>query len=438
MCFIDHLRHIPAHFVRTLRHPAPDLESCGTVPNVNFQGIRRMSRHRVWVATLPPFAGGVPAKTKILVNLLRQRGHHVSVGYYATLTDEPSLSVPSWRMAFGASPRTAARTCFDDVAGTAVGCWLPEFEFTYYLPSPRWQRLIEQHDRHIATGGTSLMSYPFLRAAVPHLVWCASTMIDDRQDRRNAMPSVRRLFDRAIVGPVQAMMERQILAGPGRLMVTSGYTRRRFAAMGRDRDMDLLPIPVDHRRFQPPPSPAPVGVIGFAGRITDPRKNLTLLLDAFALARHRRQDLRLRLTGTPDAALRAAVERRHLNDSVEFVGVLPEADLPEFYRRLDVFVIPSSQEGFGIVGLEALATGVPVISTRCGGPEDFVIPGETGFLTDYDAGEIASRIVEIVDDRQLRQRLSEAGRALAAAKFSIERFVGTFEAACSATWGESL
>lgn len=398
-----------------------------------------MSGRRVLVATLPPYSGGVPAKTRLLVDLLKSRGHDVTVAYYATLTDEPALGAPSWRIPFGASPRSAPRDCFDGIPGVAIGSWLPELEFTYYWPSSRWRSVIAGHDRHIATGGTTLASYPLLAANVPHFVWCASTMIEDRQDRRAAMPLQRRLFDRAVIGPVQAAMERRILNGPGRLQVTSEHTRRHFADMGRPLSAtQLMPVPVDTNRFTPPSVAPTAEVIGFAGRIADPRKNITLLLEAVARARETHPGLRLRLTGTPTDSLRALVMRFGLKEAVEFAGMLPEAALPDFYRSLDLFVIPSHQEGFGIVGIEAMACGVPVISTRCGGPEDFVAHERTGFLTGFDAGEIALRISSLVADRERRRQMSLASRDTAVAGYSLKRFERSIEEAWAAVWREAL
>lgn len=398
-----------------------------------------MSGRRVLVVTLPPYAGGVPAKTRMLVEWLRGRGHTVAVAYYATLTDEPTLGGPLWRIPLGQRPGAAPRVCFGDVPATAIGPWLPELEFTYYWPSRRWRAVMDGHDRFIATGGTLLASYPLCAAGVPHLVWCASTMIEDRRDRRAAMPLPRRLLDRMVVGPVQARMEKQILAGPGRLLVTSRHTFRRFERMGRPAPtMALLPVPVDTTQFAPPPGEAAAGVIGFAARINDPRKNVPLLLSAFARARQARPELRLRLTGEPGGELRKMLGRLAITDAVEFTGTLPASALPDFYRSLDVFVIPSHQEGFGIVGVEAMACGVPVISTRCGGPEDFVVDGRTGFLTAHDEVDISRRMVEVVADRALRRRLSAGARDLVVAQFSRERFERTLDEASRAVWGEAL
>lgn len=398
-----------------------------------------MTGRRVLVVTLPPYSGGVPAKTRLLVDLLRRRGREVTVAYYATLTDEPALGAPLWRIPRGARPRAEARQCFNGIPAVAVGSWLPELEFTYYWPSHRWHHVIAQYDRHIATGGTVLASYPLRGAGVPHILWCASTMIEDRQDRRAAMSAWRRVFDRAVIGPVQGVMERQVLRGPVRLQVTSEHTRRRFASMGRSLSATtLMPVPVDTARFTPPSDGAPPGVIGFAGRIGDPRKNVMLLLEAFALARASRPELRLRLSGDATDALRAVVRRLSLDAAVDFTGHLPDAALPDFYRSLDVFVIPSRQEGFGIVGIEAMACGLPVISTRCGGPEDFVAHGRNGFLTGFGAREMADRILEVVGDRGARQGLSAAARQTAVEGYSLAGFERSLEAAWQAVWQESL
>lgn len=253
------------------------------------------------------------------------------------------------------------------------------------------------------------------------------------------MPWPRRLFDRLVVGPVQSVMEARILAGPGRLMITSRHTFRRFEQQGRlASTMALLPVPVDADRFSPPVQEPASGVIGFAARINDPRKNVPLLLSAFARARAVQSNLRLRLTGEPGTVLCAALDRLGIAAAVEFTGTLPDAALPDFYRSLDVFVIPSRQEGFGIVGVEAMACGVPVIATRCGGPEDFVTDGRTGFLTGHDEVEISRRILEVVGDRGLRRRLSEGARALAAAEFSQRRFGQTLENESRVLWREAL
>jgi glycosyltransferase involved in cell wall biosynthesis len=155
-------------------------------------------------------------------------------------------------------------------------------------------------------------------------------------------------------------------------------------------------------------------VLGFAGRLSDPRKNIALLLDALVLLQKEGLAVSCRLAGqAPTAALKQAVHDRGLAERVTFLGRLEKAALARFYRELDLFVVPSEQEGLSIVALEAMAAGLPVVSTRCGGPEDFVIDGETGLLAAHDAVSVAAAIRRLVEDAALRGRLgAEAARRI--------------------------
>jgi glycosyltransferase involved in cell wall biosynthesis len=95
---------------------------------------------------------------------------------------------------------------------------------------------------------------------------------------------------------------------------------------------------------------------------------------------------------------------------VHFHPPLQPPELAALLRSLDLFVIPSHQEGLCIAALEAMACGLPVVSTRCGGPEDFVLADRTGELVDSDPAAMAAAISAIASDRQRRDRL--AGGAL--------------------------
>jgi glycosyltransferase involved in cell wall biosynthesis len=91
------------------------------------------------------------------------------------------------------------------------------------------------------------------------------------------------------------------------------------------------------------------------------------------------------------------------------------------YRQASVFVLPSNEEGLGIVILEAMASGLPVVSTRCGGPDTCVVEGETGYLIPVgDAEALAHRMQVLLEDRALGQWMGKAGRMLVEARFSIE------------------
>lgn len=387
--------------------------------------------------TLPPFTGGVPAKTRWLCEHLGRRGHVVTLAYYATFGHDSDLNAPLWRMAIGARPGVRTGSCFDGVRTVAVGCWLPELEFPYYLPSNRWRDLIQAHDRHIAVGGTPLISYPLAAAGIAHLTWCASNTSGDRTDRVRAMPRLRRTFDRLFIAPQLGRMERRILRGSGSIFGVSRYTAKALnAARSVDR-IGYLPVPVDIATLVPPETPPRPGVVGFAGRLNDPRKNVVDLLQAVHLARRAGADIRAILTGDePGLELRNAVEHLGLSSHVEFLGAAPRDRLRQFYRDIDIFAIPSRQEGLCIAGIEALACGVPVVATRCGGPEDYVHPGETGLLVGFDPGEMADAFIAIAHNRPLRNRMSANARALSEREYSPDVYYRRLASAWRSVWHE--
>lgn len=397
-----------------------------------------MSRS-VLITTLPPYRGGVPAMAEILARFLQRRGCRVSIAHYATLSEDRDLVVPSWQVLRGSAPKIRETRCFGDFPCYAVGCRFPELEFTYYLASSHWQNLLRQHDRHVAVGGTILTANTLRAAGVPHLVWCASTMIEDRLDRRAAMPKARRLHDWLVTGPVQRVMEKRILAGQGRFMAISRYTRDTLIAAGATPGaIEHVPVPIDAERFTAPSTPAEAGVLGFAGRIDDPRKNIALLFRAVALLKQRGVPVTLKLTGDASIGLGELAGSLNIADRVEWAGWLDSGSLAGFYRSLDVFVIPSAQEGLGIVGVEAMASGIPVVSTRCGGPEDYVVDGKTGKLAGSTPEELADAIAWVVEDRDRRRELAENARTLVQNDYGLAAFEENVARNWQKTWGESL
>ncbi len=155
----------------------------------------------------------------------------------------------------------------------------------------------------------------------------------------------------------------------------------------------------------------------WVGRIA-PIKGLDTLLDAVARLSESGQDMRLLVVGGDtdertsghETSLRQRIERLGLGDSVRFLGPQPQGVLPLYYAASDVTVLPSYYESFGMVALEAMACGSPVIASRVGGLVTTVRDGVTGFLVpDGDVEALAERIETLVGDPELRWRLGREG-----------------------------
>lgn len=116
------------------------------------------------------------------------------------------------------------------------------------------------------------------------------------------------------------------------------------------------------------------------GNLID-RKCPQLLLEAFAGLYKKYPDICLGFIGSGERKkdLETYVKQMGLKRAVRFYGVLSRTEIAKVYQEYDCFVLPSELETFGVVYIEAMAAGLPVIATRCGGPEDFVTD-ETGYL----------------------------------------------------------
>jgi len=373
------------------------------------------------VATIPPVQGGVTAMLATTARFLREQSIRPIFAWYEPWSMTPGLSVPAYRLLRGTVSAETRKLEFADEAH-AIGAWFPELEITHYWATRHWRALIAGADLHLAVSGSCLAARAYADTGTPFLAWIATDWEGDRRDRVRAFPWVRRLLDATVVRPRGRRLERRILSS-GAILALSEPTRRSLETVaGRPVVRGVMPQPIDLDVFRPDPAAVVPGRIGFIGRFDDPRKNLTLFLDALAQARaSRRSGSALTaeiIGGAPANGHLEAVDQRGLQGAVEFVPYLPPGSLAERLKRLDLVAVTSHQEGLGIAALEAMASGCPLVSTRCGGPEEYVRDGESGYLTGFAADEIAMRLGAVADDRELRSRLSLGARATIEARYS--------------------
>jgi glycosyltransferase involved in cell wall biosynthesis len=149
------------------------------------------------------------------------------------------------------------------------------------------------------------------------------------------------------------------------------------------------------------------------GRLT-PAKGQHLLLQALAdLKARNRHDIHLTLVGDgPDAAsLKAQTEELGLQKQVVFKGALNQDEVHQQYRECDAFVLPSFAEGIPVVLMEAMACGLPCLSTRVAGIPELIEDGTSGLLVSpSDVAALAARILVLAHHPELRQRLGTEGR----------------------------
>jgi glycosyltransferase involved in cell wall biosynthesis len=211
-----------------------------------------------------------------------------------------------------------------------------------------------------------------------------------------------------------AGLERRLLAEAARVIVTSEATRR-----------DLAPYQLEDRRIgvvHPGTDPAPLaqgsggpGLALLCVASLTPRKGHLVLLEA--LAALRTLDWRLRCAGSPERdpacarAIALACERLGLRERVELTGEHPEAELGLYYNGADLFVLASYHEGYGMALAEALARGVPVVSTTAGAIPDTVPDGAGLLVPPGDRRALAAALRRVMTEPELRSDLMAGARA---------------------------
>ncbi len=254
---------------------------------------------------------------------------------------------------------------------------------------------------------TSLGLYTPLRAVA---------VSDDRVDEEQ--PAIR-----ALIG-----MEERSLVGATRLLACGpGIVREIEDLYGCDLPearVSLVPhgLP-DAYAHRPRPAHDDVLFV-FVGRL-EPRKGVVPLLEAFRMLAGQVPSVRLELLG-PDTFAGSGGEPYETrfrvaggDDRVTFRGAVEEADLLDAYGRADVVVVPSLFESFGLVAVEAMMHGAPVIASDVGGLAEIVVDGRTGLLVapdDVDA--LRAAMVSLATDGDLRRRLGRAGRLRYEAEYS--------------------
>jgi glycosyltransferase involved in cell wall biosynthesis len=133
------------------------------------------------------------------------------------------------------------------------------------------------------------------------------------------------------------------------------------------------------------------------------------------------------------ARLQKEVSDLGLQKNILFLGF--RQDIPQLLQLMDVFVLPSIEETFSIATLEAMALALPVVVTKCGGPQEFVEDGQSGLLVPpKDPTSLAATVLTLLKDKEFSNRISQAGRKRALEDFSLSetnlRYQELYENVC--------
>lgn len=228
---------------------------------------------------------------------------------------------------------------------------------------------------------------------------------------------------------------RRVAARASALFAVSGWLARQAGEALRDRQIGVAPMPAATMVFGPSADVTrDSSRMLFVGRLNE-QKGISALLDAMARAR-RSWTLDIVGDGPSREALQEKARVLGLADRVHWLGHLPQTALPPLYQRSSALIIPSINEGLGLVGVEAALCETPAIAFASGGLPDVVQDGVTGWLVPAgDLAALAHAIDGVVDRPSVARAAGTAAHARALATYSSDAVGGRYREAYDAVLG---
>jgi len=228
--------------------------------------------------------------------------------------------------------------------------------------------------------------------------------------------------------PMGAAYTRHVLGRCQRITTLTNALYDATARIGVDRrKLSVIPNGVDVAEFFPAPESERANVILFVGFLIQ-RKGVQFLLEAAAqvLARHPEYRVVLLGEGPEEQSLREQAARLGIGHAVEFAGFQPQRAVRDWMRRARIFVLPSVEEGQGVVLLEALASGTPVVGSDVDGIAEVITPDVGRLFPVRDAAALAGHLLELIEKATLRRQLGTAARIRAEAEYDWDRLAQAY------------
>jgi D-inositol-3-phosphate glycosyltransferase len=371
--------------------------------------------------------GGVPAVARFLKDTLQKSGTYqlklISLATSSGDATHARITRPSswWR-----GPSSSQHT-WEGLPFEHVGAVAGEIEFQRYHPRRILASLIGDCDVLQVVSGSPAWACAVCGLGKPVSLQCATRAAVERRRQHAKRRGLKEWWRRRMTRFTDRIDDRALRTVDA-IQVENPWMLEYARRVNGDRVVDLRYAPpgIDAAKFRPAEGrragrSAPVLCVG---RLDDPRKNVGLLLEACSrMTAEERTDLRLVLAGQagPPETFWQQAKALGIHEQIEFIHRPTEEALVALYQQAGVFVLPSDEEGLGVVLLEAMGCGAPVVSTRSGGPEGIITDGSDGFLVPLDdAGALAERIARLRSDADLNLMMGRRARKTVEERYAAE------------------
>jgi glycosyltransferase involved in cell wall biosynthesis len=346
----------------------------------------------------PPGVGGGETYAVELANGLGERGHDVDV--YTQWIDSPDEEADVHENV------TVNRIC-------KARRKLVTFETLWFSFKARRVVDFEQYDIVHGTmmPASTVAVMPFNDISAPVVLTSHGTSLGEQGAVALETPADYLL--KFFFHPINVVMD--FLAGQGadKVIAISDHAYRQLTTQYKlDEDrVEMIPHGVDTDWFYPRDENYSAVAeekitLLYVGRL-GARKGLDLALRALHEADNEDIEFVIAGTGRHNESLRDSVQQLDIDEQVQFLGYVPEEELPVLYSSADVFVLPSRYEGFGLVLLEAMACGTPVIGADAGGIPTVIQNGVDGYVVARDENSIAKNFEQMARQENQRERMKK-------------------------------
>jgi len=207
--------------------------------------------------------------------------------------------------------------------------------------------------------------------------------------------------------------------------ITQGYCPKGVRVLTTPFGVDLTLFKRDDTVQKPPA----LLTLGFVKRLEE-NYGPHILIEAFELVQEKYKNTRLLVIG--EGSMKKRLEQRlnemGLLDKAVFTGWVENHRLPEYLNQMDIFVMPTFQETFGVAALEAQAVQLPVVASDIEGIREVVVHGRTGYLAHAgDPGQFADRILQLIEQPLERERMGIEGRRFVSERYDWQQCVDRVE-----------
>jgi len=363
--------------------------------------------------------GGVSSVTNWLRTGLTAEGYEVDVHDLATSSNDPSsrrIASPStWHSRSLRGPYAPAERV------QKWGANAVELEPIRYFPRSELSDAIRHYDVIQVVAGGAALANAVIGVGPPVFVQVATRVRWERRTRRATLPPLTRIWGDAMTAWTSHLESKALRTVDG--VFVENTEMLKYSLSTGQKNARLAPPGVDTQRFHPSGTGwRPSGYLLSVCRLAEPRKRLDRLIMAYHYLVQKdgnTPDLVMAGRGALPNDMRQLINRLGLNSRVIVENDIPVEGLPELYRNASVYVQTSSEEGLGISVLEAMASGLPVVSTDTAGARQCVANMLTGYLISMDTESLT--IQGIAEKIQSTRTTSAGGRMALEARKRCEQ-----------------